>query len=191
MSRHVIRASWPDTTGSANPEAHDYASGLYDDPKPIPLAPVHRPYPALKTGAWLLALGAVALIAGLLAGCAKVEAKPRHRHTTIIDANGNVIGGRPQGCPHAYCGCGLRKYLGINDPRLDLAWNWARLFPRGHAGPGMAAVRHHHVMLIERMTGPMTAIVRDYNGGRHLSYIHERSLRGYVFVDPSARLAMR
>ncbi|MGB7580096.1 MAG: hypothetical protein WBM16_19555, partial [Pseudolabrys sp.] len=40
----------------------------------------------------------------------------------ILDAAGNgaiamadadaIIGARPDGCPHAYCGCGLRKYLG-------------------------------------------------------------------------------
>lgn len=108
-----------------------------------------------------------------------------------FDANGmtaQVIGGRPSGCPHAYCGCGLRKYLGLSDVRLNLAWNWARLFPRTYAHDGAAAVRSHHVMLIEHMTGPLRAIVRDYNGGRHLSYIHERSLRGFIFVNPGARI---
>jgi len=112
-----------------------------------------------------------------------------------IDANGNndsVIGGRPSGCPWAYCGCGLRKYLGIDDVRLNLAANWARLFPHTHARPGAAAVRSHHVMLLVAHVGGSNWTVRDYNGGRHLSYIHERSVSGYVFVDPNAgRLAMR
>lgn len=111
-----------------------------------------------------------------------------------MDANGNptVIGGRPAGCPHAYCGCGLRKFLGIDDKSLDLAWNWARKFRRTHAAAGAVAVRRHHVMLIVSHVAGSTFLVRDYNGGRGLSYIHERKIgRGYVFVDPSARVASR
>jgi hypothetical protein len=62
---------------------------------------------------------------------------------------GTIIGSRPNGCPHSYCGCGLRKYLGISDVRLNLASNWARLLPR-EAGPlpGLAAVRRGHVMIL-------------------------------------------
>lgn len=106
-----------------------------------------------------------------------------------IDASGNrptVIGGRPAGCPYAYCGCGLRKFLGLNDTRLNLAWNWAKLFPRTHAHAGAAAVRHHHVMLLVAHVSGSIWTVRDYNGGRHLSYIHERDVSGYVFVRPGA-----
>jgi hypothetical protein len=112
------------------------------------------------------------------------------RKHAAYDASGNsgsVIGGRPTGCPARFCGCGLRKYLGFSDKSLDLAWEWAIKFPRTFAHAGAAAVRHGHVMLIERMTGPSTAIVRDYNGGRHLSWLHERNLRGYVFVEPGGR----
>lgn len=116
----------------------------------------------------------------------------QQRETRLYDANGNtVIGGRPAGCPHAYCGCGLRKYLGLNDERLNLAWNWARLFPHTAPHPGAAAVRHHHVMLLVAHVEGSIWTVRDYNGGRHLSYIHERDVSGYVFVDPSTRSAMR
>lgn len=106
-----------------------------------------------------------------------------------IDANGNriLIGGRPSGCPHAYCGCGLGRYLGKTDRRLWLAWNWAQMFQRVHARPGAVAVRHHHVMLLESQIAGMRWIVRDFNGGRHLSWIHERDVSGYVFVDPNAR----
>lgn len=102
-----------------------------------------------------------------------------------------VIGGRPAGCPHRYCGCGLRKYLGIEDKSLDLAWNWARKFHRTSAAPGAVAVRHGHVMMIVSHVSGSNYIVRDYNGGRGLSYIHERSVRGYVFVNPSSRVAMQ
>jgi hypothetical protein len=122
----------------------------------------------------------------------------RHRNRGSIarmDANGNgvtIIGGRPAGCPHSYCGCGLRKYLGLSDKRLNLAWNWARLLPRTQAHAGAAAVRYHHVMLLVRHVSGSTWIVRDYNSGNGLSRIHERSVRGYVFVNPQAatRVAM-
>lgn len=125
---------------------------------------------------------AMVLVALCLAGCQTTEGS---------DANGNriVIGGRPDGCPHAYCGCGLRKYLGIDDARLNLAWNWARLYPRVEARVGAAAVRKSHVMLLVSHVGGTRWIVRDYNGGKHLSSIHERDVRGYVFVDPSASIA--
>ena len=98
---------------------------------------------------------------------------------------GTVIGRRPEGCPHAYCGCGLRKYLGLADVRLNLASNWARLFPREptpHAG--LAAVRSGHVMYIEAAAGNGEWLIRDYNSGGGLSRLHVRDLRGYVFVNP-------
>jgi hypothetical protein len=113
----------------------------------------------------------------------------------VVDAGGNrayamadaaqVIGGRPSGCPHSYCGCGLRKYLGLEDTRLNLASNWARLFPR-EAGPraGLAAVRSGHVMYIEGSAGNGQWLVRDYNSGGGLSRVHVRDVRGYVFVNP-------
>jgi hypothetical protein len=102
-----------------------------------------------------------------------------------------VIGGRPSGCPWAFCGCGLRKYLGLEDKRLDLAWNWSRLFRHTGPSPGVAAVRRHHVMLLVEHVAGSTWLVRDYNGGRHLSYIHERDVRGYVFVDPSSKVSLQ
>jgi hypothetical protein len=120
------------------------------------------------------------------------EARPRRAY---VDASGNatqIIGGRPSDCPRKYCGCGLRKYLGINDRRLDLAIAWARLFPRRtHPAPGYAAVRPGHVMLL---VSPASQdgwyVVRDYNSGRGLSRIHTRFVgRGWIFVDPSVRHA--
>lgn len=103
-----------------------------------------------------------------------------------------IIGGRPADCPHRYCGCGLRKFLGINDKRLNLAWNWAKLYPR-LSGPrvGAAAVRRGHVMYIEAPAGDGQWLIRDYNSGGGLSRLHVRGVRGYVFVDPHAHLASR
>lgn len=98
---------------------------------------------------------------------------------------GSIIGARPDGCPHAYCGCGLRKYLGLSDVRLNLASNWARFFPREAAPrPGLAAVRSGHVMYIEAAAGNGGWLIRDYNSGGGLSRLHVRDLRGYVFVNP-------
>ena len=103
---------------------------------------------------------------------------------------GQIIGSRPAGCPHAYCGCGLRKYLGLADTRLNLARNWARLFPREpSARAGLAAVRNHHVMYVQASAGDGRWLVRDYNSGGGVSRLHVRDLRGYVFVNPAAQIA--
>ena len=106
------------------------------------------------------------------------------RATLYVD-EGTVIGSRPEGCPHAYCGCGLRKYLGLDDNRLNLASNWARFFPRV-SGPsaGVAAVRGGHVMYLESSAGDGQWLVRDYNSGGGLSRLHVRDVRGYIFVNP-------
>jgi len=122
--------------------------------------------------------------------------------TTVVDAAGNgavamadagaVIGSRPAGCPHSYCGCGLRKFLGLSDNRLNLASNWARLLPReGGPRPGLAAVRSGHVMYIEAAAGNGQWLIRDYNSGGGLSRMHVRDVRGYVFVNPHGQLASR
>lgn len=119
--------------------------------------------------------------------------------TRVVDASANrayasapqdgttIIGGRPAGCPHRYCGCGLARYLGIKDVRLNLASNWARLFRRETAPrAGLAAVRPGHVMYIEAAAGNGQWLIRDYNSGGGLSRLHVRDVRGYVFVDPHA-----
>ena len=104
---------------------------------------------------------------------------------TPLPTEGTVIGARPDGCPHAYCGCGLRKYLGLADVRLNLASNWARLFPREPTPrPGLAAVRSGHVMYIEAAASNGEWLIRDYNSGGGMSRLHVRDLRGYVFVNP-------
>jgi hypothetical protein len=91
---------------------------------------------------------------------------------------GTVIGGRPAGCPRQYCGCGAMRDLGLSDKRLWKAWNWTKFYH----GPTPVAVWPHHIAIIERMTGPHTAILRDYNSGRGLSRIHERSIAGARIV---------
>lgn len=134
---------------------------------------------------------ALALLAGLLVSPAEARHRHHHHYKTIrIELRGvpmtvtrnvqseNIIGGRPAGCPHAYCGCGARKYLGIEDVRLNLASNW----PHYYRGLTQVAVWNHHIAIIERITGPGMAILRDYNSGSGLSRIHERSIAGARIV---------
>ena len=120
------------------------------------------------------------------------ESRVYRNHRLALTDEGSIIGTRPSGCPHAYCGCGLRKFLGLSDARLNLASNWARYFPH-ESGPraGLAAVRNHHVMYIESSAGNGQWIVRDYNSGGGMSRVHVRDVRGYVFVNPHAVMASR
>jgi hypothetical protein len=139
---------------------------------------------------------------GVCMGAASQAAVAAVPTAPVVDATGNrayamadaaqIIGTRPAGCPHSYCGCGLRKYLGLDDKRLNLASNWARLFPRESAPrAGLAAVRSGHVMYIEGSAGNGQWLVRDYNSGGGLSRVHVRDVRGYVFVNPHSAVASR
>lgn len=128
-------------------------------------------------------LGFMAATAALLV---LALANPAEAKKYRDDSGSQIIGGRPAGCPHRYCGCGARKYLGIDDVRLNLAWNWTKYYH----GSTPVAVWRHHVAIIERMTGPHTAILRDYNSGRGLSRIHERDIKGARIVGRTS-LAMQ
>lgn len=106
-----------------------------------------------------------------------------------FDANGNtaprVVGGRPAGCPHAFCGCEASLYVfGEIRRELNLAAAWMRKFPRAHAAPGMAAVRAHHVMILMRHVSGSDWLVHDGNSGGHKTREHVRSIKGYVIVNP-------
>lgn len=119
------------------------------------------------------------------------------------DANGNIIavlGGRCAACAgkpetrNLYCGCCLSDYLFgrvIETPNLKLAWTWAQVFRRTHAAPGAVAVNRRHVVLLVEHVGGTIWTVRSYNDYRHLSYIVNRDVRGYVFIDPHSRTAAR
>lgn len=104
----------------------------------------------------------------------------------VPTARAEVIGGRPAGCPRAYCGCGASLYLfGKIIPRLNLARNWFG-FPRAAPAPRMVAVRRHHVFVLERHVAGNVWIVHDSNSGRRLTRRHARSIAGYVIVNPQA-----
>ncbi|BEV44754.1 hypothetical protein [Afipia carboxidovorans] len=96
-----------------------------------------------------------------------------------------VIGGRPAGCPHRFCGCGASLHLfGKIIPRLNLAANWLR-FPRAAPAPNMAAARRGHVMVLKRHLHGSVWLVHDSNSGGGKTRLHARSIAGFVIVDPS------
>jgi hypothetical protein len=120
-------------------------------------------------------------------GCSDRAAAARAEARPVADANGNiaVIGGRPAGCPHRFCGCEASRYLfGEIRPDLNLASNWIRKFPRTAPAPGMAAARSGHVMILLSHVGGNDWLVHDGNSGGGLTRRHVRSIGGYVIVDP-------
>lgn len=110
---------------------------------------------------------------------------PAARRTVATSGASQVIGGRPKGCPHAFCGCGASLHLfGRIIPSLNLAANWLR-FPHASPAPRMAAVRRHHVFVLEQHIGGSIWLAFDANSGGHATRMHERSISGYVIVNPS------
>jgi hypothetical protein len=105
------------------------------------------------------------------------------RHHRIADAS--IIGGRPSACPRAFCGCGASLHLfGRIIPALNLAANWFR-FPRAAPAPRMVAVRRHHVFVLEQHISGSVWLAFDANSGGAATRLHERSISGYVIVNPS------
>lgn len=102
---------------------------------------------------------------------------------TAEDA-GKVVGGRPSGCPHSFCGCAASiRVFGHIVPGLNLAANWLR-FPRTSPAPGMVAARHGHVFVLEQHVGGDVWMAYDGNSGGRATRVHARSLRGYAVVNP-------
>jgi hypothetical protein len=100
--------------------------------------------------------------------------------------DGQIVSGRPAGCPRSFCGCGASlRVFGRIVPELNLASNWLR-FPRTAPAPGMVAARHGHVFVLEAHVEGDTWIAYDANSGGHATRIHARSLRGYTIVNPRA-----
>lgn len=121
-------------------------------------------------------------------------ASTRTVRTRVASSDEGVIGGRPAGCPHAYCGCGVAnkvfgsgvRFVKYNGKKLNLWWapDWFN-FPRATPGAGMVAVRYGHVRLILTANGDGTAVFYDPNSGGGLTRIHTDSLRGYTVVNPN------
>ena len=143
------------------------------------LAPVH----CVETGSVMFPVcgmmlpssGAQSIVAG---GRHLTRTYPAHE---VAEA---VVGGRPAGCPHAFCGCGASLHLfGRIIPSLNLAANWLR-FPRASPAPRMAAARSGHVMVLEEHISGDVWLVHDSNSGGHATRLHARSIAGYTIVDP-------
>ena len=141
------------------------------------------------------------LLALIWAGPAQARHRHHHRHHAAVQAastENQVIGGRPPGCPRAFCGCSASlKIFGRIIPELNLAANWGK-FPPASPGPGMAAWRKHHVFVILAVNSDGTVLAHDGNSGKHLTRIHAVKLNGYRVVDPhgvadnaNARIANR
>jgi hypothetical protein len=113
--------------------------------------------------------------------------RPDARQVAAVSVGrGQIIGGRPAGCPHSFCGCGASlKVFGRIVPGLNLAANWLR-FPRTSPAPGMVAARRGHVFVLEKHIGGDTWMAYDANSGGRATRIHARSLRGYTVVNPHA-----
>ena len=132
-----------------------------------------------------LAIGVVVIILTATAPASARNHHHKYHHKIHYDYSNERIVNHPYGCPRtAFCGCGVSvKVFGKPVRHLYLAANWFK-FPRTFPAPGMVAVRNHHVMYIMAYDGNGNATVYDPNGGRHLTYIHTRSLAGYKIVNP-------
>lgn len=145
-----------------------------------------------------------AFLAAIAFACLLSPAQARHRHhiAAVVQpactgwfcwsappaqasTRSEVVGGRPAGCPHAFCGCGASLHLfGRIIPSLNLAANWLR-FPRAAPAPKMAAVRPHHVFVLEQHLGGNVWLAYDANSGGHATRLHARSIAGYTIVNPT------
>ena len=113
-----------------------------------------------------------------------------YRHHYRHAAYGPSFGGgeiiaHPEGCPRTeFCGCGAAlRIFGAPIRALWLAANWFH-FPRALPAPGMAAVRQHHVFVLEQHIAGDIWMAYDANSGHHLTRIHPRSIAGYTIVNP-------
>ena len=133
------------------------------------------------------------IIALVLLLTAPAEARHRHHqhyarhhiHRVSAPVTPVQIVAHPAGCPaRAFCGCGAAvRVFGRPVRDLWLAANWYR-FPRAAPAPGMAAVRPHHVFVLEADLGGGVWQVFDANSGGHLTRIHARAIAGYTIVSP-------
>ena len=142
----------------------------------------HHHYTRIATGE---AAGVFYDNSGRVTYVGAVEAASRHSRGDNYTYDDGKIVGHPQGCPHTqFCGCASSvKVFGHPVRSLYLASNWFK-FPSAAPAPGMAAVRNHHVMIIEAIDANGNAVVYDPNSGGHQTRVHTRSLAGYRVVNP-------
>lgn len=97
----------------------------------------------------------------------------------------------PRGCPRVlFCGCGAAVELFGRPVRaLWLGAAWLK-FPRTSPAPGMVAVGKRkggwHVFVLRQHVQGNVWLAADYNSGKHLSRLHQRSIAGFAIVNPLA-----
>lgn len=134
---------------------------------------------------------AVLALAGALLHVVPAQAQADDRYPMAMSESkkpltrsSDVIGGRPSGCPHAFCGCAASLHLfGKIIPALNRAANWLR-FPRATPAPNMAAARPGHVFVLKQHIAGDTWLVFDANSGGHRTRLHARSIAGFTIVNP-------
>lgn len=115
----------------------------------------------------------------------------RHHYAPLVSRSyalaqpESEIVAHPAGCPRvAFCGCGASvEVFGRSIRELWLAANWFK-FPHASPGPGMVAVRQHHVFVIRSVNSDGTVLAYDANSGGHMTRIHTVSLAGYSVRNP-------
>jgi len=129
------------------------------------------------TTLWIVGL----LLAGIAINVATIT---RARAEPGVRAS--VIGGRASGCPRRFCGCALSiKLFGRQVSGLNIAWEWARRFPRTSPSAGAVAVRRGHVFQLVQHVGGNKWLTWDANSGGGKIRIHVRSIAGHVIVSPT------
>lgn len=109
---------------------------------------------------------------------------PPETQRSFLSRGAEILGGRPAGCPHRFCGCGVSlKVFGRIIPDLNLAANWKR-FASAMPGAGTVAWRPGHVLYVEASVGGNLYQVYDPNSGGGKIRRHVRNLARYNFVDP-------
>ena len=114
-------------------------------------------------------------------GQVQITSRGRQRISQSIQDQG----GRPQGCPHRFCGCALSiKLFGRQIKDLNLAANWLHRFQRTSPAPGMVGARRGHVLkLLAHVSGSVWQVWDPNNGGR--IRIHSRDIRSFAIVNPN------
>lgn len=119
-------------------------------------------------------------LAAILLISTSADAKPRHHrhhhyHTYHSD--------RPAGCPHLWCGCYLRKLVGIADESLNVALNWMRVgTPASHGCTNCVAV-------MKRRGGGHVGMVKGYDSsGNPIILSGNHGGRIAVAVYPARRI---
>ena len=130
----------------------------------------------------------MAALAAFVVAFATVPAQAKHRHhyRTQYTEDGSYLP-HPSGCPRiAFCACGAAvEIFGKPIRSLWPARAWYK-FPRTMAASGMVGVRSHHVFVLREHVEGSVWLIADYNSGGHLSRLHQRSIDGYIIVNPHA-----